>query len=580
MKKKTIYRQFIIAFGCVVLPIVLYGVIFGFWQTKVIRKEVEANAVENLRYGMERLEFQVKAAEELQYSLINSEPLLDFRRLHDKVPTYRYYSMVSQLLDHLGMLRESNEYIKQINVYFGDLDIGVSSDDAYMHLQEGEYDHLRSLIGSRKGPVCMDEDGLRVLMEYPFASNSMWMRYIVEIYLEQDALIKDAFARDSQKQNYFFLYDYSSEQFFALIDKLPEELEQKVTSYLNRSDRIERVRIHEESYLMVSRYSHYLEQSFFQCIPIRDIMQMQVFSYTLLVVYSFLCLGLILYFSFFVHKNVNEPVNCLVKGFQEIKKENFDIRISNQAAEEFNYLYEEFNRMAERLKDLIDENYKARIYAQTAELKQMQAQISPHFLYNTYFMLHRMVLDEDWEYVEKLSTSLGGYLEYVTRDFMEEVTLKREVEHMRNYLEIQHMRFENRMKVIIPGLPQNLEKLTVPRLILQPIVENYCKYGFEASGRKGTLEVVFEQEVNSCTVIIKCDSSYIEEERFMELVERLRDESSSEVTGLINVSRRVHRKFGGNSGIFLTREKQGQLTTKIRLDQIWEKENVKNTGIG
>ena len=62
----------------------------------------------------------------------------------------------------------------------------------------------------------------------------------------------------------------------------------------------------------------------------------------------------------------------------------------------------------------------------------------------------------------------------------------------------------------------------------------------------------------------------------MELVERLRDESSSEVTGLINVSRRVHRKFGGNSGIFLTREKQGQLTTKIRLDQIWEKENVKN----
>jgi hypothetical protein len=91
-------------------------------------------------------------------------------------------------------------------------------------------------------------------------------------------------------------------------------------------------------------------------------------------------------------------------------------------------LYGAFNQMVRKLGALIDQSYKQKILVQKAQLKQLQAQINPHFLYNSYFILHRMVTEEDTENAARFSRQLGMYLRYITRDAEEEVPLSSEIE--------------------------------------------------------------------------------------------------------------------------------------------------------
>lgn len=273
---------------------------------------------------------------------------------------------------------------------------------------------------------------------------------------------------------------------------------------------------------------------------------------------------LIFLYPYSVKRIVNRPVYRLIEAFKELEKGDLKEQITYKAADEFNYLYDEFNRMVKRLEKLIDENYRSKLYAQKAELKQMQAQINPHFLYNTYFMLHRMILDEDLENASWLSEHVGTYMEYITHNSEDEVALEKEAEHARSYLEIQRMRFGSRMRVRMQEVPPALAGLQVPRLILQPVIENYLKYGYEVSEEGGEFTVLFEETPQGLVITVRGGCAPIGEKEFRELTEKLDSAGDKgEVTGLINIHRRLKIRFGEKSGIRIRTDDAGRLVTQL-----------------
>ncbi|PIB49060.1 hypothetical protein AOA60_29080, partial [Pseudomonas sp. 2822-17] len=119
------------------------------------------------------------------------------------------------------------------------------------------------------------------------------------------------------------------------------------------------------------------------------------------------------------------------------EKGGLDQPIEHSKKDEFGFLYDRYNKMMRRLKVLIDQDYKQKMMMQKAELKQLQSQINPHFLYNSFFILNSLAKIEDTERIELFTNMLGEYFRFITKNGESEVPLVDEIKHARTYTEIQ-----------------------------------------------------------------------------------------------------------------------------------------------
>ena len=563
-RKKTIFKQFIFAFILIVSPILLCGLLLIVWQKNVIRDEIEKNAADNVYYSINRLEAQVSMVNRLQFNLMNDKDLNRLVRYYDKVPVYEYYSMVTDVMNRIKLVKEGNECIEDVGIYFGDIGILISQNSGYLRLDTEEYERLAGHLDDGVSPLNTGGEEICTLLKYPAVSRGMLPEYIIKITLSKEKLFHEYLARDMEGRDQIFLFDHGTKQLIYLPGEGMEEAAEAIRPCLESEERMQEIQYGGQKYLAVSQRSDYLNQSVFQCIRMTEIFRVQSLFYKLLGGYLVFTVILIFLYPYSVKRIVNRPVYRLIEAFKGLEKGDLKEQITYKAADEFNYLYDEFNRMVKRLEKLIDENYRSKLYAQKAELKQMQAQINPHFLYNTYFMLHRMILDEDLENASWLSEHVGTYMEYITHNSDDEVALEKEAEHARSYLEIQRMRFGSRMRVRMQEVPSELADLQVPRLILQPVIENYLKYGYEVSEEGGEFTVLFEETLQGLVITVKGGCAPIGEKEFRELGEKLDSAGDKgEVTGLINIHRRLKIRFGEGFGIRIRTDDAGRLVTQL-----------------
>ena len=272
----------------------------------------------------------------------------------------------------------------------------------------------------------------------------------------------------------------------------------------------------------------------------------------------------IVLFALGIRRMVAEPLVKLANGFRRAKEGNLDIELKYKANDEFGFIYLSFNEMMGRLKELIEQVYEQKIHAQSAELKQLQYQISPHFLYNALYCIYRAAKFKDLEMVLKLSEHLGDYYRYITRGAAEETMLSHEVKHARDYLEVQSLRFDNRIDIEFDEIPQDCENIIVPRLILQPIIENAFGHGLEKKIKGGILKVSLRTEKNFLIVTVEDNGVEMSEEVLDELQKRIQSAGLGvENTGMLNVHRRLQIKFGGESGITVSKSDFGGM--KVRM---------------
>lgn len=156
--------------------------------------------------------------------------------------------------------------------------------------------------------------------------------------------------------------------------------------------------------------------------------------------------------------------------------------------------------MEDQISRLIDEVYVQTNLAQRAQLKQLQAQINPHFLYNSFFVLSRRVKRHDFENAQELAKHLGNYFQFLARNESDFVMLRQEVEHAKSYAAIQGTRFISRLSIEFGELPVECEGILVPRLILQPLLENAFEHGLENKMKDGILKVSFEEGENEIRI--------------------------------------------------------------------------------
>lgn len=321
-----------------------------------------------------------------------------------------------------------------------------------------------------------------------------------------------------------------------------------------------------ESLLVLEEQFKYLNISVLYIVPEKIFFSdLKSFRYWVLGL-SLISAILIFFVSYYIYRLIHTPLHKLVFAFRDLEKGNMETRLAGKRNDEFMFLYQHFNTMVERLGRSVVEVYEQKIHVQQAEMKQLQAQINPHFLYNSFFILSNMAKKEDFENIVRFTKFMGKYFKYITRNSIQSVTLAEEIKHAQVYAMIQSYRFQERIQVHFDDLPPAYTDLTVPGLIVQPILENAYHYALEQLTSDGHLWVRFE-EINQGLLIIVEDNGRFAD---AELAEKINASLASvnvqkEATGLQNVHRRLQIQFGSRAGLEVKVRQGGGLGIEIKL---------------
>ena len=283
-----------------------------------------------------------------------------------------------------------------------------------------------------------------------------------------------------------------------------------------------------------------------------------------IVLFVLLIVSTLLYMAHLWHV-IYKPLNKLSKAFGQVEQGDFSLRIHHSRDDEFADIYRQFNQMNERLGALIEQVYMQTIRTQRAELKQLQSQINPHFLYNNLFMIRSLAQLGDTDTIETLAADLGEYFRYINRTGSQEVPLSMESAHARNYAQLQDMRFSSRIHLDFEPLPESLRDVIVPRLILQPLIENAYQHGLKDTLSKGELHIGFRTENRDAVITVEDNGPGVTESRIQELTASLSNPDVQETTGMINIHRRLRLRFGEPYGLSFSVSPLGGLRIDMRI---------------
>lgn len=259
----------------------------------------------------------------------------------------------------------------------------------------------------------------------------------------------------------------------------------------------------------------------------------------------------------------NKPYAKLLGAMNEVSRGNFDVRLDDKISSDFQYIYDGFNYMTSSVSGYIEENYRQKVMRTESEFKALQAQINPHFLYNCFANIRSFCKMGDIESVALMTENLSKLFLYITRNAAPIVSLCNEAENLRNYLQIQQMRFGDRVLVEVQELPEEFRDVPIPKLCLQPIAENAYKYAFADKDSGGIFRVGYAVSGNELSITLE-DNGDISDLQIAEIARSLTD--AAETSGLVNVSRRLQHYADGYGRVEVTRSRLGGLCVTLRLN--------------
>ena len=225
-------------------------------------------------------------------------------------------------------------------------------------------------------------------------------------------------------------------------------------------------------------------------------------------------------------------------------------------------LYQSFNLMAERVNRLVHDNYIAQLAVKDAQLSALQAQINPHFLYNTLNSIYWAAKSGENDEAAAMTQDLSSLLRDAVNTEETVVSVDRELEIACNYIRIQKHRYRERLNVEF-DIDSEVSELAIPKFTIQPLLENAIKYGIESSINGGVIFISINRDNDICVCQVMNEGIAPE----ADLSRRIREGNvvgHGTGIGLVNIDRRIRAMFGDEYGVSVYRdEATGRTVTKV-----------------
>lgn len=308
------------------------------------------------------------------------------------------------------------------------------------------------------------------------------------------------------------------------------------------------------SYILIPREKMYLEIA--PALQMAGVVSLSVFFAILLVINHFV-------------RKISAPMQSIVDKLDQFGTGDFDTTLGEYQIEEFQQISRSFNDMTVKIKQLIKEVYEIKLRAQESKIQYLQAQMNPHFMFNILSMIAIRVKMSKDEGLFKIVTAFAGLMQgKLFRKNEVEILLEEEMEIVGFYLLLQGERFKDMITYEIKWESEDLKTCMIPRLCVEPLVENAMLHGLEPKGEEGSVYVEIKKEDEKTLYIIVTDDGVGFD---MEKV-NLQDEAKSPRVGIMNIQRLVQNLYGDEYGLKI--ESKPGIGTKMELRLPFKKERT------
>lgn len=249
-----------------------------------------------------------------------------------------------------------------------------------------------------------------------------------------------------------------------------------------------------------------------------------------------------------ISREITKPIRSLRDSMRKVQNGQFDTHVEVITENEIGSLGRSFNLMTSEIRALMEQNVYEQKQKRKSELKALQAQINPHFLYNTLDSIIWMSEAGENDEVVEMTSALARLLRQSISNDQEEVELEKEIEYVKNYLTIQKMRYKDKLEFFIYVDPR-VAHVPVIKLVLQPLVENAIYHGIKYKETKGNLKIYAKPVDGRVEIVVADDGIGMDEDVMEHIFDEHRKEQKRNGVGVPNVQKRLKLQYGSEYGI-------------------------------
>ncbi|WP_026559519.1 sensor histidine kinase [Bacillus sp. J37] len=591
MKKTSIRNKLIVLL--LLITIVPFGtsiVITYFYTKESLKDEFVAENVNLLYQGKLNIEGYIGELKNLTLSFYNN---IDFMRYMKNNPDFdKDYLAKESFKNVILTILYAEENINRVNIALMDdhHTISVSKKSAVVFsrlnqdLNQGMYDKALN------NPYRIYIEPMEVLQEENISDNSkrrndMFTLHRALIDVPSDDLLgyisleinsehllgiaEKLYVKDKEE---FYLLSPEGELIFRSNNDVDEN-QQWITSLIKSSKTNGMMEWKKDSFHGLMIYET-LDESSGGWIMVKRIPYTSVFESALSVakiniLFGVIGLILVIMATLFVSFKITSPIRILLQNIKQVENGNMNVQFDSLGNDEIGTLGERFKEMIAKINHLINREYKLEIENKTNQLKALQSQLNPHFLYNALQSIGTLALKNNVPQVYTLVTHLSKIMRYGMNIDEDLVPLTKEIDYTKAFLLLQKERFGDQFEYSLTFDKED-SFITVPKMILQPIIENYFKHGFDRSNDKiGHLKIIVRRDQGQLVMTVQDNGNGITETRLNEIYQTLNEDQQSKLgganIGLRNVYLRLKLYFGEKASLLIENDEDGGTFVTIKL---------------
>lgn len=364
---------------------------------------------------------------------------------------------------------------------------------------------------------------------------------------------------------FIFITDRSGEMIYTPTNEIVyrihnEDIQNSLNSCLDIS-------ILNHNYKITSSDSEYSNWITTGVISGNDIQLLLMQDFEITMIYFALWLLLIILLSLSISNGITKPIGKLKTLMAKATNGDLNVRFNSNYHDEIGELGNAFDHMIAQINTLIKKVYDVEQSKRVAELKSLQEQIKPHFLYNTLDTISWMAREKHAPEIVALVDALTNMFRTGLSQGRDYITLEEEINHVSNYLYIQSVRYGDRMTYEVNTSP-NIHGIIVPKLILQPLVENAIYHGIKLKSGHRIISVSTIEEEEDVLIKVADDGAGITDEKLLEINTTLKSDvllKEKRSFGVYYIKDRLQLCFGDSSDFWLEQNEDGGVTSVVRI---------------
>lgn len=280
---------------------------------------------------------------------------------------------------------------------------------------------------------------------------------------------------------------------------------------------------------------------------------------------------LVIILSYYIPRSITMPITRISKVTDQVAKGNLSVRAAAESGAEARMLSDSLNAMIDKINELLDQVTTEQVRLRKAEFELLQAQINPHFLYNTLDTIVWLAEAGDQKRVVSMVGNLSDFFRTSLNQGKDIISIREELAHVRSYLEIQQVRYQDILRYKIT-VPEDLYEYKIPKITIQPLVENALYHGIKNKRGQGTITVTGKRNENGFVLYVRDNGIGMTQERLKEVragIQKL-SYTGKEIYGLYNVNERIRLNFGETYGISIESTYGEGTCVSISLPDQWK----------